>query len=74
MSMFAAAAMALATAALALQTRVFPAWLAWSSAVAAIGGVLVIFLGLTSFLVLLWIVALSAYLVLPQQAIAPPPG
>jgi len=74
MSMFAAAAMALATATLAFHTRVLPAWLAWLSGVATIGGVLVIFFGLTSFLVLLWIVALSAYLVLPQRAIAPPPG
>jgi hypothetical protein len=65
MSLFAAAAMALATATIALSTRTLPAWLGWLSVLAAIAGVLGI-LGLTSLVVLIWIAALSVYLVWPK--------
>ncbi len=61
LSLFAAAAMALAVATLAFAMRAFPAWLAWFSALAALAGLLGI-LFLPSLIVLAWIAALSAYL------------
>jgi hypothetical protein len=67
MSLFAAAAMALATATIALGMRALPAWLGWLSVLAAIAGVVGI-LGLTSLVVLIWIAALSVYLVWPKPA------
>lgn len=70
MSLFAAAAMALATATVALSTRALPAWLGWFSVLAAIAGVLGV-LGLTSLVVLLWIAALSAHLAWPPRVPAP---
>jgi hypothetical protein len=71
MSLFAAAGMALATAALALWMRAFPAWLGWLSVLAALAGVRGIF-AVGGIVVLAWIVALSAYLVWPRPAAAPP--
>jgi hypothetical protein len=71
-SLFAAAAMALATATLALWMRAFPAWLGWLSVLATIAGVLGIF-GLTGLVVLAWIVAISAYMVWPRPAPAAAP-
>jgi hypothetical protein len=65
MSLFAASAMAIAVATLAFVTPAFPAWLAWFSALAAVAGVLGI-LFFPSLVVLAWIVALSAYLLLPR--------
>jgi hypothetical protein len=67
MAMFAAASMALATTVLAAYTRVFPAWLTWFGALAALGGVLSIF-ALPSLVTLAWIVAVSAWLLVPQRA------
>ena len=66
MSLFAAAAMAIAVATLAFVTPTFPAWLAWFSALAAVAGLLGI-LFFPSLVVLAWIVALSAWLLLPQR-------
>jgi hypothetical protein len=75
MSLFAAAAMALATATVALWMRAFPAWLGWLSVLATIAGVLGIW-GITGLVVLAWIVALSVYMVWPRpaQPAAPPPA
>jgi hypothetical protein len=72
MSLFAAAAMALATATVALWMRAFPAWLGWLSVLATIAGVFGIF-GLTGIVVLAWIVLLSAYMVWPRPAVSAPP-
>jgi hypothetical protein len=66
MSMFAAAAMALATATVALWMHAFPAWLGWLSVLATIAGLLGIF-GLPSIITLIWIAALSVYLVWPKR-------
>lgn len=66
MSLFAAAAMALATATIGLSMRAFPAWLSWLSVLAAISGVLGIW-GIPSIVVLLWIALLSLYLVWPKR-------
>jgi hypothetical protein len=71
MSLFAAAGMAVATATIALWMRAFPAWLGWLSVLAAIAGILGI-LGLPGLVVLVWIAVLSAYLVWPRPAAAPP--
>jgi hypothetical protein len=73
MSLFAAAAMALATATVALFMRAFPAWLGWLSVLATIAGVLGL-LGLTGLVVLAWIVLLSLYLVWPRPATPPAPS
>jgi hypothetical protein len=73
MSLFAAAGMAVATATVALWMRAFPAWLGWFSVLAAIAGILGIF-WITGLVVLVWIAVLSAYLVWPRRAAAPPPG
>jgi hypothetical protein len=72
MSLFAAAAMALATATVALWMRAFPAWLGWLSVLATIAGILGL-LGLTGLVVLAWIVLLSLYMVWPQPASAAQP-
>lgn len=72
MSLFAAAAMALATATIALWMRAFPAWLGWLSVLATVAGVLGI-LGLTGLVVLAWIVLLSGYMVWPRPAAGTPP-
>jgi hypothetical protein len=72
MSLFAAAGLALATATVALWMRAFPAWLGWFSVLATIAGVLGIW-GITGFVVLAWIVVLSAYLVWPRPTPAAPP-
>jgi hypothetical protein len=61
MSLFAAAAMALSASVLALHTGVFPRWLAGLGLAAALAGVLG-FLLFPSLVVLAWIVAVSAYL------------
>lgn len=61
LSLFAAAAMALAVATIGLQFRAFPAWLSWFSAVAVLAGVLGI-LFFPSLVVLAWIVVLSGWL------------
>jgi hypothetical protein len=73
MSLFAAAAMALATATVALWMRAFPAWLGWLSVLATLAGLFGIW-GLTGFVVLAWIVVLSVYLLWPRPAAAPPPA
>jgi len=73
MSLFAAAAMALATATIALWMRPFPAWLAWLSVLATIAGLLGV-LGLTALVVLVWIALLSLYLVWPKPTAAAPPS
>ena len=70
MSLFAAAAMALAVTTLAFSTRVFPAWLAWAGVLATIAGILG-FVGYTGVVVLVWIVLVSAYLLLPHRGSAP---
>ena len=67
MSMFAAAAMALATATIALQFRALPRWLAWLSVLAAIAGVLGFF-SFPGIVVLLWFILLSAWMLAPQRA------
>jgi len=67
MSLFAAAGMALAVATIGLRMRAFPAWLSWLSVLAAIAGVLGIW-GLPSLVVLVWIAALSLYLVWSRRA------
>ena len=66
MSLFAAAAMALAVTTLAFVTRVFPLWVAWAGVVATVAGILG-FLGVTGVLVLAWIVIVSVYLLLPHR-------
>lgn len=70
MSLFAAASMALAVATIAFQFGTFPAWLAWFSALAALAGVLGI-LFFPSLVVLAWIVALSAWLLVQANGPAP---
>ena len=70
MSLFAVAAMALATATVALRMRAFPRWLGWLSVLAAIAGVLGI-LELPALVVLAWLVALSLYLVWPRPTARP---
>jgi hypothetical protein len=70
MSLFAAAGMALAVTTIALQFRVFPAWLTWLGALAILGGLLGA-LFLPSAVVLLWIAALSVWMLLPERT---PPG
>jgi hypothetical protein len=67
MSLFAAAAMALAVTTLAFHTRMFPAWLAWVGVLATIAGIFGIF-GLPAVVVLAWVVLVSVYLLLPQRA------
>jgi hypothetical protein len=62
MSLFAASAMALAVATVGFRMRALPRWLSLLSVVAALAGLLGI-LGLPSIVVLLWIAALSVYLV-----------
>lgn len=64
MSLFAAAAMTLAASVLALHTRVFPRWLAGLGLAATLAGVLG-FMIWPSLVVLAWIVAVSAYLLVP---------
>jgi len=72
LALFAAAGMALAVATVAFQFRAFPAWLAWFSGLATLAGLLGV-LFFPAFVVLVWIVALSAYLFLaPRQAAAEP--
>jgi hypothetical protein len=65
MSLFAAAAMALAVTTLAFVTRVFPLWLAWAGVVATVAGILG-FMGFTGVVVLAWIALVSIVLLLPQ--------
>jgi hypothetical protein len=67
MSLFAAAAMALAASVLALRTGALPRWLAYAGLVGAAGGLLSIF-AWPSLLVLAWIVAVSAWLLAPRAA------
>jgi Domain of unknown function (DUF4386) len=73
MSLFAAAAMTLAAALLALQTAALPRWLAYGGLVATAGGVLGI-LAWPSVLVLAWIVAVAAWLLARGYAASPPRG
>jgi hypothetical protein len=70
MSLFAAAGMALAVTTIALQWRVFPPWLTWLGALAILGGLLGA-LFFPSVVVLLWIAALSVWMLLPDRV---PPG
>ncbi len=65
LSLFAAAAMALSTTVLALQTRALPAWLAWTGALATVAGIFTIVWPPLSAIVLLWIAALSAWMLRP---------
>jgi hypothetical protein len=74
MSMFAAASMALATTTIAFWMRPFPTWIGVLSACATVAALFGI-LGLPAIVVLLWIVVLSAYLLLSRPVPgAPPPG
>jgi len=67
MSLFAAAGMALAVATIAFQWQVFPTWLTWLSALAMIAG-LVGYFAYPSVVVLLWILALSVWMLSPSRA------
>jgi hypothetical protein len=67
MSLFGAAAMALATTTLSFHTRVFPIWLSWLGVLATIGALIGI-VGFTSLVTLLWILVLSGYLAWPRKA------
>jgi hypothetical protein len=71
LSLFAAAAMALSTAVLAFQTRVLPVWLAWTGAVATAAGIFTIVWPPLSAIMLLWIVALSAWMLRPAPTAIP---
>jgi hypothetical protein len=74
MSLFAAAAMALAVATVGLSMRAFPTWLSWLSVLAVVAGLLGIW-GIPSLVVLLWIAVFSLYLAWPRQPeAAAPPG
>jgi hypothetical protein len=64
MSLFAAAAMTLAASVLALHSRVFPTWLALLGFLAAVCGLLG-FLVIPALVILLWILAVSIYLLWP---------
>lgn len=64
LALFAAAAMALATATIALSMRAFPGWLGWLSVLAVLAGLLGIF-WLPAVVVLLWIAVLSLHMVWP---------
>jgi hypothetical protein len=66
MSLFAAAAMAAATAVIGLATRTLPAWLIWLSALAAVAGLFGM-LVLPGVVVLVWIGALSLSLAPPSS-------
>jgi hypothetical protein len=66
MSLFAAAAMALAVTTLVFYARAFPAWVGWVGALATIAGILG-FMVIPSVVILAWIVILSVYLLLPQR-------
>ena len=70
MAMFAAGAMVLSASILALYSRVFPNWLAVLGFPAALAG-LISALVWPSVLVLVWILAVSLVLLLPQR---PPPA
>ena len=70
MAMFAAGAMVLSASILALHSRVFPNWLAVFGFPAALAG-LISALVWPSVLVLVWILAVSVVLLLPQR---PPPA
>jgi hypothetical protein len=66
MSLFAAAAMTLATSVLALHSRVFPNWLAVIGFLATICGLLG-FLVIPSLVVLAWILLVSLFMLWPQR-------
>lgn len=70
LSLFAAASMALAVATIAFQFKALPAWLAWFSVLATIAGLVGIFF-VPSVVVLAWIIALSAYLLVAANRPAP---
>jgi hypothetical protein len=70
LSLFAAAGMALAVTTIAFQFGVFPAWLAWFSTLATVAGLLGI-LFFPSLVVLAWIAALSAWLLVQANRPAP---
>lgn len=67
MSLFAAAAMTLAASVLALQSRIFPTWLAVVGFIATICGLLGAFV-ITSLGVLAWILLVSVFLLWSQRA------
>jgi|tagenome__1003787_1003787.scaffolds.fasta_scaffold20532266_1 hypothetical protein len=73
LSLFAAAGMALAVATIAFQFKTLPGWLAWFSVLATIAGLVGIFF-VPSVVVLVWIIALSAYLVVAANRPAPAPA
>ena len=70
MSMFAAAAMVLATTTVSFSTGAFPTWLSWFGVLATIGGLLAL-LGYSAVLVLAWIVLVSVHVLLPERASQP---
>jgi hypothetical protein len=69
MSLFAAAAMALAVTTLIFHAGVFPRWVGWFGVLATIAGLLG-FMVFPSVIVLAFIVILSVYLLLPQRSAA----
>jgi hypothetical protein len=70
MSLFAAAAMTAAAAVLALWLRALPPWLGWFGVLATLAGLLG-FLVLPSLVVLAWIAAASAWLLLSARSSSP---
>jgi hypothetical protein len=73
MAMFAGAAMTLASSVLALQSRVFPTWLAVLGFLATIAG-LIGFMVVPSVVILLWILVVSVFMLWPQRVAPPPPS
>jgi hypothetical protein len=72
MSMFAAAAMLLAASVLALNSRVFPTWLAALGFLAALAGLLG-FLVWPSLVILVWILAASVWMLRAASPVSPQP-
>ena len=72
MSMFAAAAMLLAASVLALESRVFPTWLAALGFLGALAGLLG-FLVWPSVVILVWILAASVWMLGAARSLSPQP-